>query len=374
MAGECIMCGKCLAVCPLLQATGREELSPRAKSTVCQLLSDDPKALSEADVATLAGMCLGCGRCREVCSQGVDVPTLVAGLRAAHPDFKAWLWKTWLIHARQMWVPGSRAARCLPESLVPAKFGAMLRMLTGLTGESGVTPCLKVTSFPETYRGHKMLFFAGCTANYAQPRWRTTTLRLLDGLGVEVLPDDFTCCGSGLKTAGFDGDSRTMAAHNVQVWRDAGRPPVVTLCASCRAGLLGYDGCFESVEEQDNWMNMQFPVSSLLHGASFVLSHNVPETLAYHQPCHARGDDADGLLLGRIFSDHGLQTSGGQCCGFGGIMRLAAPELTEPVNRLCWDALAGSEVVVTGCSACVTQLAATAPESVAVGHWLELLE
>ena len=28
---ECILCGRCLSVCPLFTATGREELSPRAK-------------------------------------------------------------------------------------------------------------------------------------------------------------------------------------------------------------------------------------------------------------------------------------------------------------------------------------------------------
>ena len=27
---ECILCGRCLSVCPLFAATGREELSPRA--------------------------------------------------------------------------------------------------------------------------------------------------------------------------------------------------------------------------------------------------------------------------------------------------------------------------------------------------------
>ena len=374
MSGECILCGKCLEVCPFLRATGREELGPRAKADLCRILFEDPNLLSETDVAKLAGFCLGCGRCREVCSQGVDVPALVAGLRGAHPDFKAWLWKTWLMQAKKLWSPSSAAAKLVPEQLVPEKLGPMLKMLAGLKGESGLEPCLEVTSFPDTYRGKKMLLFAGCTANFVQTRWLSAARKLLNGLGVEVLPDDFKCCGSGLKAAGFADESSSMAAHNVRVWRDAGHPPIVTFCASCHAGLQAYEGCFESLKEQEMWQNMLLSLSGILLDIPFVLSHNVPETLAYHQPCHTRGDDSDHVLLNGVFKDRMVGVTTKQCCGFGGVMRLAAPGLTDPVNQQCWDALAGADVVITGCSACVTQLAATAPDGVKVGHWLELIK
>ena len=111
MSGDCILCGKCLEVCPLLAATGREELGPRAKADLCAMLAGDDSLLRGEDAARLAGLCLGCGRCRKVCSQGVDVPGLVAALRGAHPDFRGWLWKTWLTHARELWAAGSTAAR-----------------------------------------------------------------------------------------------------------------------------------------------------------------------------------------------------------------------------------------------------------------------
>lgn len=81
-----------------------------------------------------------------------------------------------------------------------------------------------MAKYPDTYRGRKMLLFAGCTANFVQTRWLSTARKLLDGLGVDVLSDDFKCCGSGLKAAGFADESSSMAAHNVRVWRDAGHP------------------------------------------------------------------------------------------------------------------------------------------------------
>ena len=134
MSNPCILCGKCLEVCPLIRATGPEELGPRAKADLCRLLAEDHSLLDGEDVARLAGLCLGCGRCRAVCSRGVDVPGLVAALRAAHPDFRQWLWKTWLTNAKTLWGTGSTAAGLIPKRFRPEKFGPLLRMLAGLKG------------------------------------------------------------------------------------------------------------------------------------------------------------------------------------------------------------------------------------------------
>lgn len=373
MAGDCILCGKCLEVCPLLNATGREELGPRAKADLCAVLAADRKALSEADAAKLAGLCLGCHRCKAVCSQGVDVPGLVSMLRAAHPDFRAWLWKQWLTHAKELWAVSSSAAKLIPKKFQPEKFGPMLKMLAGLKGGPGLEPFLSVKSFPDTYRGEKMLLFAGCTANYVQTRWLMTALRLLDGLGVEVLPGDFQCCGGGLKGAGCLDEARAMAEHNVAVWRAAGKPKAVVFCASCRSALEGYEGVFESSDEAQEWQNNIFTLSVIAENVDFMISANRPKTLGYHRPCHVDAADSDYRLLQSALRERLVAETKRECCGFGGVMGLGAPELTDQVNRRCWDRLGRAEVVLTGCSACAARLSATAPQGVSVGHWLEII-
>ena len=373
MSNHCILCGKCMEVCPLLRVTNREELSPRAKAELCRVLEALPDELSETDAARLAGLCLGCGRCAEVCSQGVNVPALVAGLRGAHPNFKSWLWKTWLTRARQLWAPGSAAAKFIPEQFHTEKLGPMLKMLAGMSGGPGLDPFVEVSRFPDTCRGQKMLLFAGCTANYVQGRWLVSALKLLDGLGVEVIPGDFTCCGSGLKCAGFEDESHGMAGRNVAVWREAGRPKIVTFCTSCLAGLKEYAGCFEDEAEQKVWLESLFPLSVILHDVDFMISGNLSKKLGYHHPCHAAKADPDRALLMAMLGDRLGVSTDRQCCGFGGVMRLAAPGATDPVNRECWEALQGAETVLTGCSACLAQLSATAPDGLQVGHWLEIM-
>lgn len=374
MAGECIQCGKCLEVCPLLAATGREELGPRAKADLCALLAGDESLLASADVARLAGLCLGCGRCAATCSQGVDVPGLVAGLRGAHPDFRSWLWKTWLTRARTLWPVGSAMAGLVPESLRPDRLGPLLKMLAGLRDGPGLTPFLTPTSFPDTYRGQPVLLFPGCTATLVRQRWSAAARRLLHGLGADVLPGDFRCCGGGVKGAGFADEARAMALHNINVWRKAGRPRLVTFCASCQDALRGYGGCFDDPAEGDVWQNSLISLSILAMDTVFVISGTVPARIAYHRPCHMHATDGDHLLLGAALGDRLVAATGRQCCGFGGVMALGAPQLAGQVNARCWGQLAGAELVLTGCSACVARLAATAPQGVAVAHWLETVE
>lgn len=372
MADQCILCGKCLEVCPLLRATDREELSPRTKADLARLLAQHTADLNSVDVARLASLCLGCHRCASACSQGVDVLGLVAALRQAHPDFKQWLWKTWLTKAPRLWSASATAAGLIPERLHPEKLGPFLKLLAGLKGGPGLEPFLTTTTFPDTYRGKEVLLFAGCTATYVQGRWLMTALRLLDGLGMEVLHDDFQCCGAGLKSAGCIDEAQDMAQHNVDVWNRADRPPVVTFCASCRAGLLGYDQ-FLGQEEGQAWVDSVMSLSTLVRDIDCVTSDKTSESLGYHRPCHAGGADADLAFLRGVLGARLTVPSGHECCGFGGLLRLSDSALADRVGVRCIEHFEDHDVVLTGCSACVTQLGAISNGGVAA-HWLEIIK
>ena len=106
---------------------------------------------------------------------------------------------------------------------------------------------------------------------------------------------------------------------------------------------------------------------------SFMISANMSKKIGYHRPCHVDEADCDFTFLQTVLGNHLTAATQKECCGFGGVMRLGAPGLADSVGKKCWDKLAGSEMVVTGCSACVAQLTATASEGVEVGHWLEII-
>ena len=256
-------------------------------------------------------------------------PGLVAALRGAHPDLKGWLWKTWLTNAKGLWSSTSRAAKLIPKKFQPEKLGPFLKMLAGLKGGPGLDPFLIAETFPDTYRGEKMLLFAGCTANYVQSRWLMTALRLLDGLGIEALPGEFQCCGGGLKSAGFTSEAESMAQKNIDVWRKAGRPRMVTFCASCHSGLGGYEACFDDPAELNKWRNCLTPLSRLVQDMSFMISANMSKKIGYHRPCHVDEADCDFTFLQTVLGNHLTAATQKECCGFGGVMRLGAPGLAR---------------------------------------------
>lgn len=162
-----------------------------------------------------------------------------------------------------------------------------------------------------------------------------------------------------------------MALHNLAIWRKAGRPTVAVFCASCLSALHGYQCLINDPAEAEVWQNALIPLSIISKEVVFMISGAVPSRIAYHRPCHADGADSDHQLLKAALGDRLVAATDRQCCGFGGVMRLGAPELGDRVGRACWDQLAGAELVLTGCSACAAQLTASAPQGVAVGHWLE---
>jgi glycolate oxidase iron-sulfur subunit len=403
---DCVLCGCCLEGCPLLALTGREELSPRAKALLAGPSRFNPAnlpagGLCEADVAALTGLCLACGRCERLCPQGVKVPALMAAMRAAHPDFRQWLWKQWITKLTPFWSLASHGAAALPEAFAPASLGLALKGLKGLRPGTGLAPWLGITEFPvQAYRtkhgDRAVAVFDGCVGSGPRGVWAETARFLLRGLGVTPVAARFSCCGSTLGTAGLPQEQGKARRANVSAWRKAGRPLVVTYCATCRKGLWDYadagSGLFSDAQEAELWRASVKPLSALLRGVEAKAGRGAPAVVGYHRPCHADlGDglgDPDYVLLSRLLGERLRSPAKGGCCGFGGILQLAAPQLSEGVGRACWQTLdaspgftpapeAAPAYVLTGCSGCVMQLSATAPDSLGggarVGHWLEIV-
>lgn len=381
---RCILCGKCLAVCPLVGATGREELAPRAKARLAANLLDHPERLRIADAARLGSLCLGCGRCAEACSQGVRPARLMARLRSEHPGWREWLWKQWIGRAERLWPAAFSTGKFLgraPEALFPGRFGVLLKSLRGLD-RPRTDAYVRITAFPEPApeaagSSREVLLFSGCAGRFARPDWDVAARRLLAGLGLRRIEADFACCGSTLGGAGLLDEQRAARERNVALWRAAGRPPLVAYCASCLRGLSDYADAadapelFEDAAEAACWAARVTPLARLLKSARFVVSEDAPEAVGYHRPCHAPDPDEDAALLRAALGGR-FRPLPDRCCGFGGALRLAAPELAEAVAQRRAGDLAGLPLVLTGCTACALELAACAPQSTLAGHWLEL--
>ncbi|NJB68617.1 glycolate oxidase iron-sulfur subunit [Desulfobaculum xiamenense] len=379
---QCILCGRCLEVCPLVAATGREELGPRGKMLLLLRLREAPQTLCEDDAARLASMCLSCGRCAKVCPQKVNVPLAVARVRQAHPGFARWLWKAWIGSSRLSWPAAARLGRAAVR-LAPAgsesRAARTLRSLSAMAAEETVTPWIVPDVAPACAPGEKTVLFPGCLASNVRRRYVRAATALLSWCGAEVesMPD-FGCCGGTLGHAGLGVEQAKARARNVAAWRAAGRPRMVTFCASCHAGLAEYAAdatLFADAAEAAAFAAALVPLSVLVADGGFRVEDGGPAAVVYHRPCHAPQDDPDARLLRKALGGRLRIPDRARCCGMGGVLQLSAPELSAQVADACWDGLDAVEgtVVLTGCSGCVLQLAASAPRGVRVAHWLDAL-
>lgn len=378
LAPKCILCGKCLEVCPLVAATGREELSPRAKFHLAERAADAGSGLDEKKAARLAAMCLACGRCEKACPHGLCGPELASKLRARHPGWHEWLWRQWLTKPGALWPTAGALARLVPGGLAPDTVRTMLKQLAALHGGRNIQPWLGVARYDACGSAKKAVLFEGCTARYAKPHWSETARQIVTGLGYELeLGARFECCGCSLGHAGLEDAQRAMQRANVEAWRKAGRPQVIAFCATCRCGLRSYthiDLGWETFEREE-WLRAVMSLAGLMGDTEFQILDNAPDAVHYHRPCHGSGGDQDRLFLSRAMGGRLKKAGLERCCGFGGVMQLADPGLSRAVAARCWEYFEAKpgEQLVTGCSACVLQLAANAPEGVAVGHWLEAI-
>ncbi|XPV76574.1 MAG: (Fe-S)-binding protein [Desulfovibrio sp.] len=414
-AEKCVQCGKCFEVCPLLRATGREEFSPRAKAALATLhggeLEDTP-----AKSQKLASMCLSCGRCGKLCSQGVNCSEVVANLRAQHKDYKKVLWQLWMGKGQKAWHKASQFATTLQpkktaEGNPSGSLGMMLKGLAAMDDAHLLPEVAKVQIDSPNTQGTKLLLFSGCVGNTVRQQWREKALHLLHSMGMDVvdpygrLPKStFTCCGSTYGSAGLVPEQEKSAVHNVAVWRNAGKPAIIVYCATCQKELQSYctRDIFQSREEAEMFEKSVIPLAKLLRMARFVLSDSLfsgckesekvekNETgesakdlishAHYHRPCHMGAEDNDISVLETMLGEHLDKRNTRECCGFGGIMQVGAPELTAQVSEQCWEFFTGSssseglQLVVTGCSGCALRLRGTAPKGFVAGHWLELIK
>jgi glycolate oxidase iron-sulfur subunit len=375
---DCVLCGKCLTVCPLYNTTGREELSPKAKFHLMKVLSEDGQALRESSVAKLAGLCLSCGRCEKACPRGLCVPEMIGNVRAHHPGWESFVWEHWVKRAGLLWPMAVTLSRIAPAMLFPGTLGKMMGSLASLDKKNRLAPWLKAASLPKLASGERVAVFPGCVATHSHKGWLDTAKALLGGMGFDPLVPDFACCGTTLGHAGLKEAQRAMRLRNLEAWRAAGRPKLVTFCATCRCGLKSYAGVDLGWQpgEREIWSAAQAGLSGLLAGATFEVMGNAPKAVIYHKPCHGSGDGGDLTLLRAAAGDLVRYKEGqSACCGFGGLLQLGAPDLSHRVAERTidfYDPPRGSQIV-TGCSGCTVQFKANVTGGVAAGHWLEIL-
>ncbi len=276
--------------------------------------------------------CLGCNRCEMACPNQVNVSELIARAKAKQPK------------------SGRKAFRdhLLARPALLGKLGTVAPAVTnGLLG-MGLNRALMAKAmaisaqrpFPEYSRKAvrarrnpwktRVIFFPGCYIRYNDPELAQTVVELLEFYGCDVEIASEACCGV---PALANGDAPEMLANvrsNVARLRaDVERgTPIITACTSCShmfkaeyARLLKDDErvAASAAKIAENTYDL---AEFLLERAGEPSGELQPVKmkLAYHAPCHLKGQGIGRPWLQLLRAIPGVQIDeiSAECCGMSG--------------------------------------------------------
>ncbi len=216
----------------------------------------------------------------------------------------------------------------------------------------------------------RVAFFITCIGDQFFPQVGICAVTVLQRLGVEVTFNPAqTCCGQPAFNTGFRQEAREVAAHVLDLYRDA--EYVVAPSGSCTTMVrVFYPELFaddpERLRQALELKKRFFEFSEFLVkvlkvedvGASF------PRRVAYHDSCHLLRElgieQEPRTLLRAVRGIQMVELPDNQlCCGFGGTFAVKFPEVSVAMaqDKLCTASDAGAEVLVANDSGCLMHLA-----------------
>jgi len=379
----CVRCGECTVTCPTGgEAQDVELVTPRGKilrlrefirrqyGLRARLLG--PKDVSDEELAELAQRayeCTICGQCRSVCPARLDTIEMWENMReflvsnglgplpAHEPIVKS------IQNYDNPWMqPRTQRSRWSRR----------------LAGEVPMGDSLK--------ERHEVLYFVGCTAAY-DPNIRAmaeNTARVLAHAGVDfgTLGNDEGCCGSTMMRTGLSESTKDMVLGNIERFERASPSLIVTSCA----------GCYKTIrQDYPRFGKLPAPivhvtelVGDLLGSGRLSPANRVERTVSFHDPCHLGRhvglyeqprrilESIPGLKLVEMERNR----ENARCCGAGGGVKTAFPELAEKISTLrVEDAESvGSEVLCTSCPFCYQSLKSSIASSGSKMEMVDLME
>jgi hypothetical protein len=215
---------------------------------------------------------------------------------------------------------------------------------------------------PPGAQSSETLFFPGCQLAGIRPE---QTLRLYSYLKTltPAMGIWLDCCGAPAHWAGRNEEYGGVVTEIQENWEKMGRPKMVLACSSC---LKMFRERLPDIPVVSVWA---------------ILSEHGPEAgpvrapLALTDPCTSRHDKSTKAAVRKILADMGqplerfrLNSILTECCGFGGLMDSANPQMAKKVRE---TRIAQTEAeILTYCAMCRDQLARTGKP---VSHILDLL-
>ncbi|MDI9643856.1 MAG: heterodisulfide reductase-related iron-sulfur binding cluster [Candidatus Verstraetearchaeota archaeon] len=229
----------------------------------------------------------------------------------------------------------------------------------------------------------RLLYWKGCMSRLRSKGISDSTMALLGKMGIEfdTLGAEEGCCGSVLLRTGQTGAASRVAEETVRRIASRGFGEVITACP----------GCYRTMSSEYPQIVGDIPFR-VRHISQFLMEKEgllrgrlgtVNARVSYHDPCHLgrhmgvyeEPRQLIRLIPGVELLEMKYNRSRALCCGSGGGVRSAFPELSREVARsVVADNLPGeADLLVTACPFCNFNIKEACPKSLRVLDLPELL-
>jgi glycolate oxidase iron-sulfur subunit len=378
----CVHCGFCTATCPTYQLLGDELDGPRGRIYLIKQVLEGAEPTRKTQLHL--DRCLTCRNCETTCPSGVKYGRLAdIGRR--------------VVEERVTRPLGDRITRTLLKESLPRewifkpafKAGQMVRPLLSENLQDKLPAPAAAGAWPTRSHARKMLVLDGCVQPTMGPNINSSTARVLDALGVQlVVAPKAGCCGAlrfhlNDQEGGLD-DMR----RNIDAWW-----PMVE---QVEAIVMTASGCGVTVKEYGHllahdsaYADKAARISALTRDLSEImpefeaelgakLKGKITKRIAYHPPCTLQhGQQIRGKVEGVLRAagvDVTLCADSHLCCGSAGTYSVLQPELAHALRdrKLANLQATGADEIVSANIGCLTHL--QSGTDTPVTHWIELID
>lgn len=416
---NCVKCGKCLPVCPSYNATFNEFFSPRGRIRLIASEIKDELALRISKFEQSMSTCLLCGRCADICPNGVKTGPLVIeeknklnkikNERFSIDSFALNALKT---NNRLMLSSGLRLSNIVKfKNLnIPKPSGRpfILHKDLRFTAEknfldNGDTAAknditdkhLKSVHINAEHNMNNVIkditvgYFSGCVFNSIYPEISTSTVSALNKNNISVfVPFSQSCCGLPHISSGDTASFKELALNNALSFKEKKLEYIITSCASCSFSINKLYPLYFSAEEKnkikenertevlnfskklvDIWEFFGILKKRGVNIKQGILSKEVDAV--FHIPCHLKNSanfipvsknenliGEAGSIIDNISGLNLKPLKYNYCCGNGGMFNMRHYSMSKDITKRKFGEIndASPEVILTSCSGCMLSL------------------